>query len=115
MRQLRIGLIVLTSVAAACAVSLADYGAMARSNVQGTYKCGCTGGQGTCTVSAHSSGMICYKGDSDSCSGTCKLETTSSGITGPAAKGVAKELPELQPVQPKVQPNVVPKGTLKQQ
>ena len=44
--------------------------------VSGSFDCSCWGASGTCTLSQSGSTLICYKGGSDTCGGSCRLSTT---------------------------------------
>jgi hypothetical protein len=61
--------------------------ARSKTNLTGTWSCVCAGGKGTCTFMPRPDAAYCDKGDKDTCSGTCTLYTSTTGITGGAAAG----------------------------
>jgi hypothetical protein len=75
--------LLLAVVVTASAVALLGGGAQAlkKKGVTGTYVCQCYDGAGTCTASQHENEITCTKGAGATCSGTCKLSTSSTGAT----------------------------------
>ena len=77
-------LLVVFVVAASC-VAVEGDGAQAmkkRLNVEGTFKCQCSGGTGSCTASTDGGNiLLCSKGGNGTCSGKCVMSTTSTGAT----------------------------------
>lgn len=47
--------------------------------VSGSYDCSCSGGSGTCSVLADSTGISCFKDKKDTCSKECKMTGTIRG------------------------------------
>jgi hypothetical protein len=75
--------LLLAVVVTASAVALLGGGAQAlkkRATI-GTYDCVCSGGTGTCTTETTTTEMKCVKGINGTCTGTCKLSSTSTGAT----------------------------------
>jgi hypothetical protein len=71
-------------IAASCVAFTGD-GAVAMKrglNVEGTYKCQCSGGTGSCTASTDGGNiLLCSKGSNGTCTGKCVMSTTSTGAT----------------------------------
>lgn len=71
-------------VVAACVAVTGD-GAEAmkkRFNVEGTFKCQCSGGTGSCTASTDGGNiLLCSEESNGTCTGKCVLSTTSTGAT----------------------------------
>jgi hypothetical protein len=84
----KIGQVIAPIILAALAAANAGPEAMAKSkNVSGDYDCGCRGGEGSCTFKTHEAGMTCIKDEGDTCNGTCRLITSTSGISDSVVKG----------------------------
>jgi hypothetical protein len=50
--------------------------------VSGTYDCSCDGGTGTCTITHNGGDLGCSKNFDDTCTASCTLTTTQSGLSG---------------------------------
>ena len=50
-------------------------------NETGTWDCSCSGGQGTCEINRLPDRITCVKG-SGTCTGTCKIKSSTTGIGG---------------------------------
>ena len=74
-----------TFVIVATSVAASADGAQAmkkRLNVEGTFKCQCSGGTGSCTASTDGGNiLLCSKGSNGTCTGRCVMSTTSTGAT----------------------------------
>ena len=75
--------------------------AMKRLNESGSFDCSCSGGAGTCTFVSSTDNTDCYKGPSNTCTGTCKLTLTpdkpkASILKGPAQGGAGTKLKSMQ-------------------
>ncbi len=93
MRTSRIALAGTTFVLVLVATWLAPDGASAKpKNISGSYNCYCLMGTGTCDMIVESGRVRCGRSGSNPCEGSCRLDTTTSGLTGGAAvkSGTAK-------------------------
>jgi hypothetical protein len=97
MRMAMLSLTAAALIATAAAVLMVPVEATARAKLQeaGEFNCSCDGGAGTCTFKSSGDNMSCYKGASDTCSGSCMLTTTPDKTSGGAAaikRGGAKTM-----------------------
>jgi hypothetical protein len=86
MHRSKISLVWITLLLAASAVSFAFDGAIAKpKNISGSYNCYCLMGTGSCDMIVETGRVRCGRAGSNPCEGSCRLDTTTSGISGAAA------------------------------
>jgi hypothetical protein len=70
-------------ILATLVVVSAGPGAMALSKqIKGKWNCSCSGGSGTCTVYQKDNTVECQKTSDDTCTGSCEMSTTTTGVGG---------------------------------
>jgi len=67
--------------------------AMQNQNETGSFDCSCSGGQGTCTITAAPTGTTCLKINGATCTGRCTMTVTPDSPKASGLKSPLKSAP----------------------